>query len=209
MGRRKRKSAKQHPSCSVCQSSYVPHHAFFLPCSSYHDRPDEHMCLTCGYQHIYTTLSNNITSAVGCPAKGCSMVVPVHLIESTLARFNAEFLQEYMTRRYWHGTSEQWVKTFAARCPFCSVPIEKNGGCNQVVCSRCHQRFDWQLAKTSTIYPHTARLITAGPRFRFFLSSLFILFAILLVIVGGYCAIDLVPKVHSYFTGIGSISNMF
>jgi len=39
-------------------------------------------------------------------------------------------------------------KTHMKKCPACLVPIQKDGGCNQMHCRRCNHRFDWRKAKT-------------------------------------------------------------
>jgi len=36
----------------------------------------------------------------------------------------------------------------ARRCPTCKVPIEKNGGCDNMCCILCKQPFVWNVAKT-------------------------------------------------------------
>ena len=192
MGRRKRKSATNNPLCTVCQSSYPSYNAFISPCNSNHLSPENHICLTCGYQYIFMALSRDITSRVVCPRSGCLAAIPPNFIESILSRFNADFLRDYTMRSKWCGTSEQWIKTFAACCPYCSVPIEKNGGCNQVVCSQCRQYFDWQLAKTSTVYPYTARLNTMRSTNRNFFWILFILFIAFLLMLGIFTTIHLI-----------------
>ena len=41
-------------------------------------------------------------------------------------------------------------------CPKCSVPVEKDGGCNLVVCGSCRQPFCWLCgAKTGTAHTWT------------------------------------------------------
>jgi ariadne-1 len=42
-----------------------------------------------------------------------------------------------------HGSSSFWIKINAKPCPTCKVPIEKNGGCNHVTCSKCRAEFCW------------------------------------------------------------------
>lgn len=33
--------------------------------------------------------------------------------------------------------SEEWIRKNTKPCPGCQVPIEKNGGCNYIVCTQC------------------------------------------------------------------------
>mmetsp|Transcript_1021 Transcript_1021/g.997 ORF Transcript_1021/g.997 Transcript_1021/m.997 type:complete len:162 (-) Transcript_1021:5-490(-) len=46
------------------------------------------------------------------------------------------------------GHEKEWEKPGfdgerVRRCPKCQAPIEKNGGCNHMVCTRCGRNFDW------------------------------------------------------------------
>eukprot|EP00026_Physarum_polycephalum_P004292 Phypoly_transcript_04310.p1 GENE.Phypoly_transcript_04310~~Phypoly_transcript_04310.p1 ORF type:complete len:610 (+),score=129.03 Phypoly_transcript_04310:76-1830(+) len=38
----------------------------------------------------------------------------------------------------------QLIATISRPCPKCNVPVEKNGGCNHMECSRCQYHFCWQ-----------------------------------------------------------------
>ncbi|CAF1150046.1 unnamed protein product [Rotaria sp. Silwood1] len=55
-------------------------------------------------------------------------------LHAALVKFGHQNLwEEYILRSNWSGTSEQWVKRFAVRCPGCQIPIEKNGGCDHMI----------------------------------------------------------------------------
>ena len=46
------------------------------------------------------------------------------------------------------GHDEEWEKPGfngekVRKCPKCQSPIEKNGGCNHMTCTRCGRHFDW------------------------------------------------------------------
>lgn len=49
-----------------------------------------------------------------------------------------------------------WLKANTRPCPKCKIPIEKNDGCNHMVCHSCHHEFcwicrqDWKLHSTDT-----------------------------------------------------------
>jgi len=49
-----------------------------------------------------------------------------------------------------------WLKANTRPCPKCDAPIEKNDGCNHMVCHNCHHEFcwicrqDWKLHSTDT-----------------------------------------------------------
>ncbi|XP_043925210.1 E3 ubiquitin-protein ligase RNF14-like isoform X2 [Protopterus annectens] len=39
--------------------------------------------------------------------------------------------------------NEKWVKENTKRCPNCHSPVEKDGGCNKMICGRCGHIFCW------------------------------------------------------------------
>mmetsp|Transcript_26904 Transcript_26904/g.75625 ORF Transcript_26904/g.75625 Transcript_26904/m.75625 type:complete len:185 (+) Transcript_26904:72-626(+) len=43
--------------------------------------------------------------------------------------------------------SMDWTATNAKRCPACRVPIEKNGGCNLMICTQCEHHFSWKATE--------------------------------------------------------------
>ena len=54
------------------------------------------------------------------------------------------------------GNSKLWIIKNIKPCPGCSVPMEKNGGCDHMTCSQCYHEFCWQcLSHLGTqIAPH-------------------------------------------------------
>jgi hypothetical protein len=183
MGRRKRKSAPKSSLCSVCQSTYQLSTSSILPCSLHIVSSPHTICDLCLYRHIFTVLSKDVTSSVICPIQGCDDVIPNDIIQPILLKFNINLSEEYTLKFNWRGTSEQWIKRFTARCPGCSVPIEKNGGCNQVVCQRCRQVFDWQRAKNSNLYRMQTRYRTLTSPVMAFFCRLFIVALVILLVV--------------------------
>jgi hypothetical protein len=151
MGRRKHKiNAIKSPSCSVCQvsssSSFIPR------CSSCSVLSRPTLCDTCFHRHIFTTISRDITSRVICPEQNCNAELTKEIIQAALAASgNQSLWEEYLSKFNWRGTSERWIKSFSVRCPGCLVPIEKNGGCDHMVCAHCKIHFNWHLAKISNM----------------------------------------------------------
>lgn len=43
-----------------------------------------------------------------------------------------------------------WIETNTMRCPFCAIPIQKNGGCSVMKC-RCKRSFHWDLKNVITV----------------------------------------------------------
>jgi len=46
--------------------------------------------------------------------------------------------------------SKQWIDRYTRRCPSCSVPITKNGGCNHMTCQNCKASFCWACMRVGT-----------------------------------------------------------
>lgn len=46
-----------------------------------------------------------------------------------------------------NSLSDEWLKKFTKPCPKCSVPVQKNDGCNHVNCSRCGCHFCYICGK--------------------------------------------------------------
>lgn len=213
MGRHKRKSTRKSSCCSVCENSYQISTSIILPCSAHIVSPPHTLCDSCLYRHIFTVLSRDITSSVICPIQGCDAMIPNDIIQPMLVKFNPNLLAEYTLKSGWHGTSKQWIKRFAARCPKCSVPIEKNGGCNQVVCQRCHQVFDWQRAKDSNLYRMQNRCKTLMSPVTAFFCRLLITILIILLMAGCLIyrekSILIVDSSLTYLTYFSNLSPMF
>jgi hypothetical protein len=153
MGRRKRKSAIKGPLCIICQASYSPSSSIIPRSSSCNSLPQHAICDSCLHKHIFTVISKDITNQIICPAQGCNTELPRITIQTALSAFGYQNLwEEYVFKSNWRGTSNQWIKRFTVKCPGCRVPIEKNGGCDHMVCRQCHLHFNWNQAKNFNMY---------------------------------------------------------
>jgi len=45
--------------------------------------------------------------------------------------------------------TQAWIETNTRRCPSCSAPITKTGGCNHMQCSQCKVHFCWACMRVS------------------------------------------------------------
>jgi hypothetical protein len=61
---------------------------------------------------------------------------------------STDLLNDYLHEQQWQGKNDEWIERFAVRCPGCNVPIEKDGGCDKMICIRCQKHFYWSKAKT-------------------------------------------------------------
>jgi len=54
-------------------------------------------------------------------------------------------LRQWIAKEQGDGMNMKWVVAHTKPCPkaSCQVPVEKNGGCNHMTCSRCRYEFCW------------------------------------------------------------------
>lgn len=96
------------------------------------------------HQHIVSTLDLCLTTSVTCPQLSCYGIISPSIICDILLNYNDhDLLNNYLREQHWKGKSEEWIQRFTLRCPCCKVPIQKTGGCNRMICSRCKKCFYW------------------------------------------------------------------
>ena len=143
--------------CSVCYIKYYP----FLSqnhCDSCKNNSSSPICTECLRKYVITECQKDFSREVKCPDPLCKSSLNLDVVREALVTGGYESIWcSYIERLTWKGTAKQWIKRFAALCPRCNAPIEKNGGCDNVVCSRCHQRFLWSRAKGSELYRFRTR----------------------------------------------------
>jgi len=59
-------------------------------------------------------------------------------------------------------TAQQWIRQNTKNCPTCLSPIEKNGGCNHMTCSKCHYEFCWICLQHYTSNHFSGRYSSGG-----------------------------------------------
>jgi hypothetical protein len=107
------------------------------------------ICDSCVHQHIVSTLNSCLISSVTCPKSNCGDIISPSVICNILSKYNNDdLLNKYLREQNWKGKSEEWIRRFTARCPGCNVPIQKNGGCIHMICSRCRKHFYWPKLPT-------------------------------------------------------------
>ncbi|CAF1460610.1 unnamed protein product [Rotaria sordida] len=95
------------------------------------------VCDACVHQHIVSALESCLISSVTCPQLGCRVIISPSAICDILLKYNNHnLLNNYLRKQDCKGSSDEWVQRFTLRCPSCNVPIQKNGGCNRLLCSR-------------------------------------------------------------------------
>lgn len=64
-----------------------------------------------------------------------------------------EMLEKWKTKLVEEGKNMEWIGLHTKKCPKCSKPIEKNGGCNHMNCASCHHDFCW-ICLSSNYHDH-------------------------------------------------------
>lgn len=147
-------------------------------CSTLTKHIRRQVCDTCVHQHVLSKLYSCLTASIICPEDLCSIAYSPSIICEILLRYEShQLLNDYLREQQWQGKSEEWINRFAARCPGCSIPIEKNGGCDEMICIRCQTHFYWSKAKR---YLQSKRK-TFDPSFDF-IHTVFFVIALLCII---------------------------
>lgn len=117
-------------------------------------------CESCLYRHVYSLLS--MDHAAWCPTcrqnltpndvKLQCVYQAVNDVDKQRQEKEAEYVEDPpVVESWWERRVQQYrfrraaTRAHIKMCPRCSVPIEKNRGCNHMSC-RCGHHFDWQDA---------------------------------------------------------------
>ena len=154
-------------ACAVCLCSRLSSLYSTDYCCSNVQRD---VCDCCVHQHVLSKLYSCLTSDVPCPERDCRVYFSPSIVCDVLLNYRSEhLLEDYLREQQWQGKSEEWIERFAKHCPTCQVPIEKNGGCDEMVCIRCRRHFYWSRTKQGDSTPSSSFSLTL------FLLVLFIL----------------------------------
>ena len=135
--------------CAVCfcyQSSQL--YLTDYCCSKLTTHVTRQVCDTCLHQHVVAKLHSCLTSCIACPEIDCRATLSQSVICHVLLKNESHaLLDDYLRELQWQGKNDEWIRRFATRCPGCQVPIEKNGGCDEMLCIHCQTHFYWSKAK--------------------------------------------------------------
>ena len=117
-------------------------------------------CHTCLKQWIDTGINSGQLYAT-CPDTSCRRkftIADIRLIDRATADKLAATIKEAecaaaMTRLEDPGYDAWATAAQAKHCPHCHAAIEKNGGCDHMVCWRCGNDFQWKRAKSVSSRP--------------------------------------------------------
>lgn len=194
--RSRRATPKELRECSICCNNVISSIYPIIDCPQCQSVQRCNVCEICFCQYIIRHCSNGSGNPINCPEFECESILSMALIRDILIRYGEMTLwNEYYERYNWKGTTDEWMRRFTAECLNCRVPIDKNGGCDTVKCTRCRTTFSWVLARIRTIikakvlktadhssFYNVSRTIL---RFILVLLQLIILFAIIIFIFSG------------------------
>lgn len=136
--------------CSVCLCSRSSElFSTNYCCSRIKKHSKRQICDSCLHQHIISKLYSCLTSCIICPEMNCVANLSQTAVCDVLLKYKStDLLNDYLHEQQWQGKNDEWIERFAVRCPGCNVPIEKDGGCDKMICIRCQKHFYWSKAKT-------------------------------------------------------------
>lgn len=150
-------------------------------CSTLPSHTQRQICDICVHYHIKTKLYSCLTSCIICPELNCSSNLSPSVICHILLKYESnQLLNNYLSEQQWQGKSNEWIKRFTIRCPGCNVPIEKDGGCDEMICINCQTHFYWSKAKQ---HIQEDKKETYQFEFDWILLLIFLLFLILSTII--------------------------
>uniref|UniRef100_A0A6I8RLH0 RING-type domain-containing protein n=1 Tax=Xenopus tropicalis TaxID=8364 RepID=A0A6I8RLH0_XENTR len=71
--------------------------------------------------------------------------------------------------------STEWLETNTQQCPNCNASIQKDGGCNKMICRKCNKYFCWlcfAVLSTENPYDHFKDISSVATNIFYFLIVL-------------------------------------
>jgi len=114
------------------------------------------------YQHLITNSFVQCNKFIRwCPSPNCTYAIKVQHVEARLVKCKCSHEFCFSCTENWHepvscnlikkwklkcqddSETSNWLIVNTKECPKCSATIEKNGGCNHMVCKACKADFCW------------------------------------------------------------------
>ena len=98
------------------------------------------------------------TGATGAVRCDCGARFCFRCAEATHAPLSCAMHAKWTEKCKKEATTAEWMLENTKKCPECHVRIEKNQGCNHMVCPHCQHNFcwvclqDWELHNTTSVY---------------------------------------------------------
>ncbi|XP_026465232.1 potential E3 ubiquitin-protein ligase ariadne-1-like [Ctenocephalides felis] len=80
-----------------------------------------------------------------CPSPDCSNAIKVQYVEARPVTCRCHLLRKWIKKCDDDSETSNWIAANTKECPQCNVTIEKDGGCNHMVCKNqsCKHDFCW------------------------------------------------------------------
>jgi len=117
-------------------------------------------CKDCMRQYVESKINDHRVEHIPCPTVGCSATLFESEVKASCStEMFARFLElrsvDHAARlKEFAKDNMEWLQEHACPCPRCSVIIDKNQGCNTMVCV-CGHEFSWSQAMRE----HKAKLV--------------------------------------------------
>ncbi len=115
-------------------------------------QPDGKQCPTPDCEYLF--LAGNRAHKTRC--RLCRNSYCSHCLHDHTHRITCQEAEEFRDLKPDEEASEVWKLENSKRCPNnCGAYIQKNGGCNKVLCTRCRQSFCWLCLQPNVVgYNH-------------------------------------------------------
>lgn len=91
-----------------------------------------------------------------CPRPGCNFAYCFNCREAWHADTTCELYQQWKVENANSDSKfSDWASVNTKPCPRCRAPINKDGGCNHMNCTRCHTKYCWTCLGDYTAAGHS------------------------------------------------------
>ncbi|KTF92456.1 hypothetical protein cypCar_00027872 [Cyprinus carpio] len=146
------RSSSQDMPCQICYLNYSNSYFTGLECG-------HKFCMQCWGDYLTTKIiEEGMGQTISCPAHNCDILVDdntvMRLITDSKVKLKyqhlitnsfVEWLRKWIKKCDDDSETSNWIAANTKECPKCHVTIEKDGGCNHMVCRNqsCKAEFCW------------------------------------------------------------------
>ncbi|XP_041274442.1 E3 ubiquitin-protein ligase ARIH1 isoform X3 [Onychostruthus taczanowskii] len=138
------RSSAQDMSCQICYLNYPNSYFTGLECG-------HKFCMQCWSEYLTTKImEEGMGQTISCPAHGCDILVDDNTVifncgENWHDPVKCKWLKKWIKKCDDDSETSNWIAANTKECPKCHVTIEKDGGCNHMVCrnQNCKAEFCW------------------------------------------------------------------
>ncbi|KAG2471266.1 BBS4 protein, partial [Polypterus senegalus] len=138
------RSSAQDMPCQICYLNYPNSYFTGLECG-------HKFCMQCWSEYLTTKIiEEGMGQTISCPAHGCDILVDDSTVifncgENWHDPVKCKWLRKWIKKCDDDSETSNWIAANTKECPKCHVTIEKDGGCNHMVCrnQNCKAEFCW------------------------------------------------------------------